>query len=89
MSSDDADNSRLLFLTAATVVAGTVMTALPFVASWSPNTRAKTVGAPVEANIGMLEPDQQKNVGTGVIIFPFVFLILAYPLKKEYWKDVH
>ncbi len=89
MSSDDADNRRLLFLTAAAVVAGAVMTALPFVASWSPKARAKTAGAPVETNIGMLEPGQQKNVGTGVVIFPFVFLILAYLLKKEYGKDVH
>ncbi len=89
MSSDDADNRRLLFLTAAAVVAGAVMTALPFVASWSPNTRAKTAAASVEANIGMLEPGQQKNAGTGVIIFLFVFLILAYLPKKEYGKDVH
>jgi len=37
------------------------------------------------------EPYKQtrRNVGTGVIIFLFVFLILAYKLKKEYWKDVH
>ena len=37
------------------------------------------------------EPYKQtrRNVGTGVIIFLFVFLILAYLLKKEYWKDVH
>ncbi len=37
------------------------------------------------------EPIKQtrKNVGTGVMIFLFVFLILAYMLKKEYWKDVH
>jgi len=39
----------------------------------------------------LAEPYKQtrKNVGTGVIIFLFVFLILAYLLKKEYWKDVH
>ena len=39
----------------------------------------------------LAEPYKQtrKNVGTGVIIFLFVFLILAYMLKKEYWKDVH
>ncbi len=37
------------------------------------------------------EPYKQtrKNVGTGVIIFLFFFLILAYALKREYWKDVH
>ena len=37
------------------------------------------------------EPYKQtrKNVGTGVIIFLFILLILTYFLKKEYWKDVH
>ena len=37
------------------------------------------------------EPYKQtrKNIGTGVLIFLFGFLILAYLLKKEYWKDVH
>ena len=39
----------------------------------------------------LAEPYKQtrKNVGTGVLIFLFFFLILAYLLKKEYWKDVH
>lgn len=39
----------------------------------------------------LAEPYKQtrKNVGTGVLIFLFAFLILAYILKKEYWKDVH
>ncbi len=61
MSSDDADNSRRRFLTAATVVVGAVgaaVTAVPFVASWSPSARAKTAGAPVEADISKLEPGQ-------------------------------
>ena len=37
------------------------------------------------------EPYKQtrKNIGTGVIIFLSLFLILAYALKREYWKDVH
>ena len=37
------------------------------------------------------EPYRQTrhNVGTGVIIFLFIFLILAYFLKKEFWKDIH
>jgi ubiquinol-cytochrome c reductase iron-sulfur subunit len=62
MSSDVADNSRRRFLTAATVVVGAVGTgavAVPFVASWSPSARAKSAGAPVEANIGKMEPGQQ------------------------------
>jgi ubiquinol-cytochrome c reductase iron-sulfur subunit len=61
MSSDDADNSRRRFLTAATVVVGavgTVVTAVPFLASWNPSARAKTAGAPVEADISKLEPGQ-------------------------------
>jgi ubiquinol-cytochrome c reductase iron-sulfur subunit len=62
MSSDVADNSRRRFLTAATVVAGavgTVAVAIPFAASWNPSARARSAGAPVEANIGKLEPGQQ------------------------------
>lgn len=39
----------------------------------------------------MAEPYKQtrKNVGTGVIIFLLLFLVVAYALKREYWKDVH
>jgi len=62
MSSDGVDNNRRRFLTAATVVVGavgTVAVAVPFLSSWSPSARAKTAGAPVEANIGKLEPGQQ------------------------------
>ena len=37
------------------------------------------------------EPYKQTRqaVGTGVIIFLLLFLVLAYALKREYWKDVH
>jgi ubiquinol-cytochrome c reductase iron-sulfur subunit len=62
MSSDDADNSRRRFLTAATVVVGAVgmaAVAVPFLSSWSPSARARSAGAPVEANISKLEPGQQ------------------------------
>ena len=62
MSSDDAHNSRRRFLTAATVVvgaAGATAAAVPFVLSWMPSARARSAGAPVEANIGKLEPGQQ------------------------------
>jgi len=39
----------------------------------------------------MAEPVQQerKSLGIKVIIFLFIFAIIAYLLKKEYWKDVH
>ena len=62
MSSDDADNNRRRFLTAATVVVGAVGTAavaVPFLGSWSPSARARTAGAPVQADISKLEPGQQ------------------------------
>jgi ubiquinol-cytochrome c reductase iron-sulfur subunit len=62
MSSDDVDNSRRRFLTAATVVVGAVGTgvvAVPFAKSWNPSARARSAGAPVEGNIGKLEPGQQ------------------------------
>lgn len=37
------------------------------------------------------EPAQleRKALGVKVIIFLLVFLVVAYLLKKEYWKDVH
>lgn len=62
MSSDDVDNNRRRFLTAGTVVVGavgTVFVAVPFLGSWAPSARARTAGAPVEANIGKLQPGQQ------------------------------
>lgn len=39
----------------------------------------------------MGEPAQQarKRLGVWVILFLLVFLVVAYALKKEYWKDVH
>lgn len=37
------------------------------------------------------EPAQlvRKQIGVYVILFLFIFTVLAYLLKKEYWKDVH
>lgn len=32
---------------------------------------------------------QRMNIGLVVILFLSVFLVVAYYLKKEYWKDVH
>ncbi len=39
----------------------------------------------------MSDPAREQRLHTGVyvMIFLFAFLILAYFLKKEYWKDVH
>ncbi len=62
MSSEGIDKSRRRFLTAATSVvggAGVVVAAVPFLSSWNPSARAQSAGAPVEADIGKLEPGQQ------------------------------
>ena len=39
----------------------------------------------------MAEPykEKRRSVGTGVLIFLSFLLILAYLLKKEFWKDIH
>jgi ubiquinol-cytochrome c reductase iron-sulfur subunit len=57
--SDEVDKSRRHFLTAATAGMGAVsvvFTAVPLLESWSPSARAKAMGAPVEVDIGKLEP---------------------------------
>lgn len=62
MSSDGIDKSRRRFLTAATTVvggAGVVAVAVPFLSSWNPSARAKSAGAPVEADISKMEAGQQ------------------------------
>lgn len=56
---EDADLQRRHFLTAATTIAGGVgvaAAAVPFVASFRPSARARALGAPVEQDIGLLEP---------------------------------
>jgi ubiquinol-cytochrome c reductase cytochrome c1 subunit len=32
---------------------------------------------------------ERQSLGYRVLLFLFVFFIVAYLLKKEYWKDVH
>jgi len=32
---------------------------------------------------------ERKSMGVNVLIFLFIFFIVAYFLKKEYWKDIH
>ena len=57
--SDQVDASRRQFLTTATVATGAIGAAFaitPFLASWQPSARAKALGAPVEVDIGKLEP---------------------------------
>ena len=62
MSSDEVDSNRRRFLTAGTVVVGglgVVATAVPFVLSWNPSARARSAGAPVQADISKLQPGQR------------------------------
>ncbi len=56
--SEKSGLNRRHFLTVATSVAGAAgigMAAVPFVASFQPNARARALGAPVEVDIGKLE----------------------------------
>lgn len=65
MADQDLDKSKRRFLVAATGVAGGVATgavAVPFVASMLPSERAKAAGAPVEVDVGGLEPGQMMVV---------------------------
>ena len=32
---------------------------------------------------------ERKELGVWVLLFLAVFSVIAYLLKKEYWKDVH
>lgn len=51
----------------------------------------KFVGDLVNFMVYMGEPMQleRKSLGIKVLVFLFFFAIIAYLLKKEYWKDVH
>jgi ubiquinol-cytochrome c reductase iron-sulfur subunit len=46
----------LLVATSAMGLVGVAATSVPFLASWRPSARAKALGAPVEVDIGKLEP---------------------------------
>ncbi len=65
MSNAPVDTGRRRFLTLATAAVGgvgAVATAVPFIKSWNPSAKAKAAGAPVEVNIGKLEPGQMLRV---------------------------
>jgi ubiquinol-cytochrome c reductase iron-sulfur subunit len=62
---EKVDTGRRHFLTVATVATGAVgaaFVAVPFLASWKPSARAKAMGAPVEVDIGKLEPGAMLKV---------------------------
>lgn len=57
----------------------------------SPEDYEKTVRDLVTFLEYLSEPAQvkRKNVGIWVLLFLAVFALLAYALKREYWRDVH
>ena len=62
MSETAVDLDRRRFLTGTAAVIGGVgvaTAAVPFIASFQPSARAKAIGAPVEADIGSIEPGQR------------------------------
>lgn len=65
MSNDGVNEGRrrvLTVLTSAAGAAGAVGAATPFIGSWNPSAKAKAAGAPVEINIGKLQPGQMVTV---------------------------
>ncbi|MDY6829503.1 MAG: ubiquinol-cytochrome c reductase iron-sulfur subunit [Pseudomonadota bacterium] len=61
MSEDSVNSGRRRFLVGATSVVGAVGAvgaAVPFIGSWNPSAKAKAAGAPVQLDLGKLEPGQ-------------------------------
>ncbi len=57
----EVDESRRKFLIAATAgtgAVGAVLTAVPFLASWSPSESARAAGLPTEVDLTKIEPGQ-------------------------------
>ncbi len=62
---EEVDGGRRRLLTAATSLTGAVgiaFVATPFLASWKPSARAKALGAPIEIDLGKLEPGAMLKV---------------------------
>jgi ubiquinol-cytochrome c reductase iron-sulfur subunit len=65
MNEEVMDHGRRRFLTtAATIVggAGAVAAAVPFISTMTPSARARAIGAPVEVDIGGLQPGELRRV---------------------------
>ena len=56
----------------------------------TPEQYGRTIHDLVNFLVYLAEPAkmQRQKIGTWVILYLLVFLVLAYLLKKEYWKDV-
>lgn len=65
MAKDEIDPERRKFLTAATGVVGGLglgLASIPFVGSWLPSAKAKSLGAPVEVDLNKIEEGQKITV---------------------------
>lgn len=65
MTNEGVDTEKRRFLTQAATVVGAVgagFLAVPFVASMKPSAKAEAAGAPVEVDIGKIEPGQMIRV---------------------------
>lgn len=65
MNGNETDQERRKFLATATTIIGgigAVCAATPFIASWSPSVKTQSMGAPVEVNVGKLEPGQKITI---------------------------
>ncbi|MGA9340859.1 MAG: ubiquinol-cytochrome c reductase iron-sulfur subunit [Rhodanobacteraceae bacterium] len=66
MANEGVDKGRRRFLTATTSVvggAGVLLAAVPFIKSWEPSARAKSLGAPVMADISKIQAGQKVTFG--------------------------
>jgi len=65
MPTDGMNKGRRRFLVATTTVVGAVgagFAAVPFIQSWQPSAKAKSLGAPVQVAVNRLEPGQLLKV---------------------------
>ncbi|THF63342.1 ubiquinol-cytochrome c reductase iron-sulfur subunit [Pseudothauera rhizosphaerae] len=62
MSDIAQDRRNLLIATSAAGAVAAAATAVPFVASLTPSERARAAGAPVEADVGKLQPGEMMTV---------------------------
>jgi ubiquinol-cytochrome c reductase cytochrome c1 subunit len=83
-------------LTAETLPEGNTIEKLDHLALETPGLQsedeyARTVNDLVNFLVYLGEPIQLKRytIGTWVIIYLLIFLVVAYFLKREYWKDIH
>ncbi len=62
MSDHACERRRLLLATSGAGVVAAAATAVPFVASLTPSARARAAGAPVEADVGKLQPGEMMTI---------------------------